>query len=103
MILPALLYVTDTMKVAVFRFLRYVSFFNYGYEALVINELKDRTLTDFPVSPFSTKNPLKKYPTLLFLFIFLCCLGFGGGLTFLSVSSYLSTHLPPRSMMVAPC
>jgi len=30
---------TDTMKVAFFRGLRYVSFFNYGYEALVINEL----------------------------------------------------------------
>jgi len=27
------------MKVAFFRGLRYVSFFNYGYEALVINEL----------------------------------------------------------------
>jgi len=27
------------MKVAFFRGLRYVSFFNYGYEALVVNEL----------------------------------------------------------------
>jgi len=38
-LLPSLPPHTDTMKVAFFRGLRYVSFFNYGYEALVINEL----------------------------------------------------------------
>ncbi|GAB5032377.1 abc transporter [Nannochloropsis oceanica] len=40
----------DTMKVAFFRGLRYVSFFNYGYEALVINELAGRRITNFNIS-----------------------------------------------------
>ena len=40
----------DTMKLAFFRGLRYVSFFNYGYEALVINELAGRHITDFDMS-----------------------------------------------------
>jgi ABC-type multidrug transport system permease subunit len=39
----------DTMKIAFFRGLRYLSFFNYGYEALVVNELAGRTIKDFQV------------------------------------------------------
>jgi hypothetical protein len=38
------------MKVLALRNLRYVSFFNYGYEALAINELLGRKIEDFPVS-----------------------------------------------------
>ena len=37
------------MKVGFFRALRFVSFFNYGYEALVVNELAGRTIKDFQV------------------------------------------------------
>lgn len=39
------------MKLVHFRFLKFVSFFNYGYEALVVNEIADRHISHFPVSP----------------------------------------------------
>ncbi len=42
----------DEMKLGFFRGLRYLSFFNYGYEALVVNELAGRTITDFTVRLF---------------------------------------------------
>jgi hypothetical protein len=45
----ALLYQTDTMAISGLRGLRFVSFFNYGYEALIINELAGQKIHDFPV------------------------------------------------------
>jgi hypothetical protein len=39
----------DTMKAGVVGWVRYVSFFGYGYEALVANEFAGRQLTDLPV------------------------------------------------------
>lgn len=37
------------MAISGLRGLRFVSFFNYGYEALIINELAGQKIHDFPV------------------------------------------------------
>ncbi|KAI8335799.1 hypothetical protein BC941DRAFT_429414 [Chlamydoabsidia padenii] len=43
---------------AVLSWLQYLSFFNYGYEALIVNELKDITLRDKTIADIQIPGPI---------------------------------------------
>ncbi|TFJ83242.1 hypothetical protein NSK_005458 [Nannochloropsis salina CCMP1776] len=49
LLLTAIFVNFDTMRLAWLGALRYLSFFQYGYEALVANEMAGRALTELPV------------------------------------------------------
>lgn len=38
--------------------MKYLSFFNYGYEALIVNELKDITLRDKSIADIQIPGPI---------------------------------------------
>lgn len=41
-----------------FSWLQHLSFFNYGYEALIVNELKDITLRDKSIADIQIPGPI---------------------------------------------
>lgn len=52
------LMLNDGINLFLFSWLQHLSFFNYGYEALIVNELKDITLRDKSIADIQIPGPI---------------------------------------------